>query len=210
MTAIDFLRHGRTVAEGRLLGRTDAPLADAGLAAVTAQIAGRSWDAIVASPLARAQQTAALAAQVSGLAVKSDPAWREIDFGEWDGQALADLANDARFAAFQADPEINAPPGGESLLDVRRRVQVALRDLISTGQNGVLVAAHGGTIRMALSVLLAIPLQRLWAIRLSHATRVSVRIGWTDAHGLWGELIEIVQPPGEGKAGEGKAGEGKA
>jgi alpha-ribazole phosphatase len=200
MTAIDFLRHGRTVAEGRLLGRTDAPLAETGLAAVVAQVAGRSWEAIVASPLARAQQTAAVAAHVTGLTLKTDPAWREIDFGEWDGQPLADLANDARFSAFQADPETNAPPGGEPLPDVRRRVQAALRDLISSGQNRVLVAAHGGTIRTALSVLLAIPLQRLWSIRLLHATRVSVRIGWTDAHGLWGELVEIVQPPDEGDA----------
>jgi len=196
-TAIDFLRHGRTQAEGRLLGRTDAPLTEAGRKAVVSQVAGRSWDAIVASPLARAQETAAIAARGSGLAVQTDPAWREIDFGEWDGRPLADLANDARFEAFQADPEANAPPHGEPFTEVRLRVQAALRELARNDQKRVLIVAHGGTIRTALSVLLAIPLQRLWAIRLSHATRVSMRMGWTDAHGLWGELVEIVQPPGE-------------
>jgi alpha-ribazole phosphatase len=201
-TAIDFLRHGRTQAEGHLLGRTDAPLTEVGHKAVAAQVAGRTWGAIVASPLARAQETAALAARASGLAVETDPAWREIDFGEWDGRPLADLANDARFVAFQADPEANAPPHGEPFADVRLRVQAALRELVRKEQKRVLVVAHGGTIRTALSALLAIPLQRLWAIRLSHATRVSVRMGWTDAHGLWGELVEIVQPPEEGREEE--------
>jgi alpha-ribazole phosphatase len=194
---IDFLRHGRTEAEGRLLGRTDASLTDAGHKAVTAQIAGRTWDAIIASPLTRAQETAALAGLSALKPVRTDPAWREIDFGDWDGLPLADLSKDARFSSFQADPEANSPPNGEPFSDVQARVETALRALAQGDQKRVLVVAHGGTIRTALSVLLAIPMQRLWAIRLSHATRVSVRIGWTDAHGLWGELIEIVQPPEE-------------
>jgi alpha-ribazole phosphatase len=197
MTAIAFLRHGRTQAEGRLLGRTDAPLTEAGREAVAGQVAGRYWDAIVASPLGRAQETAAVAAKASGLAIVTDPAWREIDFGIWDGRPLADLANDARFIAFQADPESNPPPNGEPYADVRRRVHAALRELARDEHKRVLVVAHGGTIRTALSVLLALPLPRLFAIRLSHATCVSLRMGWTETQGLWGELIEIVQPPGE-------------
>ena len=197
-TTIDFLRHGRTEADGVLLGRTDAPLTAAGRKAVIAQVDGRAWDAIIASPLGRAQETAALAGRSANTPVTTDPAWREIDFGDWDGQLLADLANDARFASFQADPEAHAPPNGEPFTDVRARVEAALCAQAQGAQNRVLIVAHGGTIRTALSVLLAIPMQRLWAVRLSHATRISVRLGWTDAHGLWGELIEIVQPPEEG------------
>lgn len=197
VTAVDFLRHGRTEAEGRLLGRTDASLTDAGRRAVAAQVAGRTWDNIVSSPLRRAQETATLAGLSAATPIAIDPAWREIDFGGWDGRPLADLANDPRFTSFQADPDANPPPNGETFSDVRLRVEKALRALAQDEQKRVLVVAHGGTIRTALSVLLAIPLQRLWAIRLSHATRISLRMGWTDAHGLWGELVEIVQPPEE-------------
>jgi alpha-ribazole phosphatase len=199
VTTIDFLRHGLTEAEGRLLGRTDASLTETGRIAVAAQVAGRTWNMIVSSPLNRAQETAALAGLSTGIPVTTESAWREVDFGDWDGQPLASLANDARFASFQADPEANCPPNGEPFGEVRLRVEAALRALAQGQQKRVLIVAHGGTIRTALSVLLAIPLQRLWAIRLSHATRVSLRMGWTDSHGLWGELVEIVQPPEEGK-----------
>ncbi|NJR43628.1 MAG: hypothetical protein HC767_14245 [Akkermansiaceae bacterium] len=40
--------------------------------------------------------------------------------------------------------------------------------------------------RMALAVLLGLPLDRLWSIRIGYATRVRVEMGSDPAHGLWG------------------------
>ncbi len=196
MIAVDFLRHGRTTADGILLGRTtDAPLSAAGRQAVTHQVAGRTWSAILASPLGRARETADIAAAEAGVAVTLAPAWQEIDFGLWDGQGWDALARDPRFAAFQADPETSPPPGGETIADVAARLTPALESLADRTDGPVLVVAHGGAIRMALSVLLAIPLARLWALRIGCATRISVSMGRSDTHGLWGEIVEIVQPP---------------
>ena len=194
MTAVDFLRHGATAAGDALLGRTDLPLTPAGRAAVARQVVGRTWSVIIASPLLRAQETAAVAAESTGQAIEIDPAWQEIDLGDWDGRPRADLAADARLASFYRDPGANPPPAGEPVDAVRARVAAALDRLAGCGPGPVLVVAHAGTIRMALSVLLAFPLERLWAVRIGCATRVSVDMGQDPVHGLWGEIVEIAQP----------------
>jgi alpha-ribazole phosphatase len=194
MTAIDFLRHGATDAGDVLLGRTDPPLSAQGRDAVLRLTAGRTWSAIVASPLRRARETAEIAARHSDFQVELDPAWREIDFGDWDGMGREELAADARHARFQSDPDANPPPQGESIAEVRARVVAALERLAPRGPGPILVVAHGGTIRVALSELLAIPLPRLWALRIACATRIRVDLGADPVHGLWGEIVEIAQP----------------
>ena len=196
MTAVDFLRHGETDAPEALLGRTDAPLAPSGRDAVARQIQGRAWAAIVASPLARARASAEIAAD--GRMIETDADWREIDFGDWDGRPRREIAGDVLLGAFYADPDANPPPNGEAMRAVRRRVASALERLAARGDGPVLVVAHGGSIRMALSVLLGIPLERLWAIRIACATLIRVELGADPAQGLWGEIVEIVQPPPAG------------
>lgn len=182
-----------------MLGRTDAPLSEKGRAAVAHQIAQREWSAILSSPLVRACETAEIASGASGAAAEIDPAWREIDFGDWDGMPRKTLAEDPRFAAFYANPEEHGPPNGEPTAEVRARITDALSRLAER-DGPTLVVTHGGAIRMALSVLLAIPLERLWAIRIAYATRVRVEMGIHPRHGLWGEIIEIAQPSTEGEA----------
>ena len=163
---------------GRLLGRRDAPLSDEGRAAVERQVRGRAWSAIVTSPLGRARETADIAARVSSAPIEIAPDWQEIDFGAWDGAPMH---------------------------DVRRRIGRALDDLATRDSGPVLVVAHGGAIRVALSIVLAIPFERLWAVRLGCATRITVEMGRSASHGLWGEIVEIAQPvsiPATGKENE--------
>ncbi len=197
MTVVDFLRHGETDLPEALLGRTDPPLSAAGRAGAARQLAGRRWAAIVASPLERARTTAEIAVKGTHQAVEIDADWREIDFGDWDGRPRRDLADDTRLAAFFANPELNPPPNGETMQAVRARVTSALERIAEQGDGPVLVVAHGGSIRMALSVLLGISLERLWAIRIACATRIRVEMGIDPAHGLWGQITEIAQCPDE-------------
>jgi len=195
VTSIDFVRHGETGAVDALHGRTDLPLSEAGRVAVRRMTGGLAWTAIVTSPLMRARETAAILAAASRLSPEVDDAWREIDFGEWDGKPRRDLASDPRLAAFYADPDGHPPPGGEPMGDVRARITAALRHLSARQDGRIAVVTHGGAIRMALSILLAIPLARLWAIRIAFATRIRVEMGHDPEHGLWGEIVEIIQPP---------------
>jgi broad specificity phosphatase PhoE len=195
MTRVDFLRHGETEAGGVLLGRMDAPLSAAGRTDVAHQLAGASWAVIVTSPLGRAKETAEIATEWSAQNFEIDAAWREMDFGDWDGRAKQELAADERFAAFYRSPEANPPPNGETADELRARVKAALERIAARSESPVLVVAHGGTIRMALAILLGLPLDRLWAIRIACATRVGVEMGIHPEHGLWGEILDIAQPP---------------
>jgi alpha-ribazole phosphatase len=194
VTRVDFLRHGATNANDRLLGRSDPPLSAAGREDISRTLAGLTWAAIVTSPLLRARETAAIAASNNEMIVEIEEAWREIDFGLWDGRSKAELAADTRYANFYSDPDANPPPGGESMETVRARLTPALESLAARTSSPVLVVAHGGAIRLALSLLLSIPLARLWAIRIAPGTRVSVEMGRDPSHGLWGEIVEIAQP----------------
>jgi broad specificity phosphatase PhoE len=90
-----LVRHGESTwnAEHRLQGQLDPPLSAAGreqaraLAPAVARLgvpAGRT----VSSDLSRARETAAL---IGAEPARLDPAWREIDVGEWAGRLAADV-----------------------------------------------------------------------------------------------------------------------
>lgn len=193
MTVVDFLRHGATEQEGVLLGHTDPRLSEAGRVTIAEQCRDRSWAAVIASPLMRAKLSAEIATGASQQ-IETEPDWTEIFFGDWDGKPLTDLRGEQAFTAFYAQPEINPPPNGETMARVRARVTTALEKLAAREESPLLVVAHGGSIRMALSVLFAIQLDRLWAIRIACGTLIRVELGVHPAHGLWGQLLEIHQP----------------
>src|SRR5258706_706589 len=92
MALVALLRHGATAwnAEGRIQGRTDVPLSDAGRAALRAfplpeQCSGMR---IVSSPLARCRETASLLGSEN---VQCDPRLAEMSWGAWEGRRLAEL-----------------------------------------------------------------------------------------------------------------------
>ena len=143
-----FVRHGCTDwnEQGRYQGRRDIPLNDRGRAqaeACAAHLAAGRWDAVVASPLARARETAAIIAARLGLAV------RVMDhFTERDGGALNGLT-----AAEREERGIpHPPPGFEDDAAVWSRVRSGLSELSSALAGGrALVVSHGGAIRVALA-----------------------------------------------------------
>ncbi len=89
MTRLLVVRHGQSEwnAIGRWQGRADPPLTDEGRrqAADAAKVLG-TFDAVVASPLVRAVETAAVLADHLGIGpVLVDPDLMERDAGEWQG-----------------------------------------------------------------------------------------------------------------------------
>ena len=97
MTAVTRLlpwRHGETEwnAAGRVQGQLDPELSDVGRAqaAVAApRLAEQRPDAIVASDLRRAADTAAVLAALTGLEVTLDARLRERFHGEWQGRGVS-------------------------------------------------------------------------------------------------------------------------
>lgn len=184
---VAFVRHGETAPNraGRLLGRGDPPLTDAGLAQA-ARLAAALREpqplAVVSSPLRRARDTAEVIARSSGLEVEVDDRLVEIDYGEWEGQRLLDIPADVS-ARWRADPTFRAP-GGESLAEVGSRVAHCVQDLLTRtapgGESGVVVAvSHVSPIKAAVSWALGVGWELTWRMHLGLASisRVGARPG---------------------------------
>ncbi|CAB1000054.1 bifunctional RNase H/acid phosphatase [Corynebacterium diphtheriae] len=136
-TRFVLLRHGQTAmsAARQYSGRSNPELTSVGFeqARRAATFIGRRGgiDAIVASPLQRCQQTAhEVSEQLGGMPVRTIDGLIEMDFGQWDGLSFSQ--------AHEADPELHsawlddsrtAPPGGESLQQVHRRVKKVREEL---------------------------------------------------------------------------------
>ncbi|WP_316162629.1 histidine phosphatase family protein [Bradyrhizobium sp. SZCCHNRI20481] len=195
---IDLLRHGTTGRDGYLDGRTDPPLSEPGWDQFRLQTQSRIWHSVVSSPLARARAAAEDYARQTNCALDIDADWSELDFGRWDGRSRRDIAaergGEAALHAFHADPAVRAP-NGESWADLQARVSRATRRILArSGPAPVLVVAHGGAIRAALSHLLGWPLHQLWSLRIRPGTRITLEAGQGDDGVPWGEIVEIIQP----------------
>jgi alpha-ribazole phosphatase len=199
MTRIDLLRHGETETPGRLLGRTDPALSDKGWAQFARQTDGRQWGAIITSPRLRARAAAERLAGGSGTTLRVDDDWAEVDFGDWDGRTLEELRADAEtaaaLAALYTSPDAPGAPGGESWHALEARVSRAIdRLLAGTADDGVLVVTHAGPMRAALALACGMPFASLWAFKIDPGTRISLHAGRDEISGLWGEIVEVVQP----------------
>jgi probable phosphoglycerate mutase len=102
-------------------------------------------------------ETAAIVARPHGLTPIQRPALREMDHGHWEGkqrrQVEAEFAEE--YAAWEADPFVFAPLGGEAGVSVLARALPSLRQVvIEHGGGSVLVVSHKATIRLLVSSLL--------------------------------------------------------
>ncbi|HEX6967508.1 MAG TPA: histidine phosphatase family protein [Micromonosporaceae bacterium] len=190
MTRLIIWRHGNTDwnAGDRVQGQTDVPLNDLGReqAAAAAQlIADLQPDAIVASDLRRATETAATLAALTGLPVRTDARLRERYYGKWQGLTIAEVAE--RYPVEYARWREGDPAPGceiESLEDVGKRVAEAVQVMIDSIPGAtIVVATHGGAARQCCGRLLGWgpevlrtvgPLQNCHWTELRH----DVRHGW--------------------------------
>jgi alpha-ribazole phosphatase len=167
-----LMRHGAPAVAGRLLGRTDDPATEAGIAACVARAKGIAVERIASSDLIRARACAKAIGDRRGVSVEVDSRWRELDFGTWDGLSPAEIYA-AELAAFYNDPDASPPPDGERWSALQDRVVGALAEMprVST-----LVVTHGGAIRAALADLCGFDRRQIWAFDLPYAALVSLRI----------------------------------
>lgn len=183
-TTLYLLRHGQTTANaaGHYSGLADVALTQAGqeqAKAAAAALRGRGIEAIVASPLQRAQDTAAIVAKELGLDVETDEDLRELDFGTWEGITPQEAAQ--RDPALHADFFVDtatAAPGGESLQALHRRVRAARRGIEKRhGGKTVLVVCHTYPIKSLLRQALDAGPATFRRIRLETASISHVEFG---------------------------------
>ncbi len=110
--------------------------------------------------MARARATAEAIAAGRGLAVETDPRWRELEFGAWEGLTWDEIV--ARFPEATASPSVAGafkfvtPRGGESFDSACVRVGVALGDLRAkfAGGGSAVVVTHAGALHALLRIAL--------------------------------------------------------
>jgi broad specificity phosphatase PhoE len=147
-THLLLVRHGQSEwnAQGRWQGQANPPLTNLGrLQARRAADALGTPDAVVASDLSRAAETAVIISQALGVGpVLTDERLRERDVGAWSG-----LTRDEIEARWPGDLAAwRTPEGFEHDADVVQRVQPVLQELAEQYAGGmVLVVTHGGVVR---------------------------------------------------------------
>lgn len=137
--------------------------------------------AVRASPMLRTRQTAAAVGRRIGAHVEDDAAFAECDFGAWEGLSVTQIEErwPGLLRRWYDEPGTTAP-GGESLLDVGRRVETGLTALLADGSDRtVVVAAHAMSIRAAVGASLGTP-PAAWAWVRVLAGSVTVLRWWPD------------------------------
>jgi broad specificity phosphatase PhoE len=147
MTSIYILRHGATklnnqtdMSEDRIRGWTDVPLADSGrkeAQAAALKLKAKGVNAIVASDLSRARETAAIIGKILGVKPAVSRGLRPWNLGTFAGtstkQALPEIA------AYVRDKPDEAVPEGESFNAFKERAFAGLADAIEANPGKVLV-----------------------------------------------------------------------
>lgn len=196
MTVFHLLRHGEHAVQGQIcagrapgIGLSERGRGEAEAAAD--RLAGAGIAAIYASPLDRAQETAAIIGRRLTLPVETHHDLNELDFGEWTGQTFDEVRKHSRWPEWAAHRSISCIPGGETMRDVQRRVVEALIEMRERHpEDAVVVVSHGDVIRAALVFALGMPLDFYGRIEVATASLSTVRI---DAGGI--RVIAINERP---------------
>ena len=176
MTATVLARHGSTnySLERRFSGSggADMPLNEIGESqarALAHELRQREpFDAIVASPILRTRQTAQIVADALGLGIEIEPGIAECAFGDWDGYTFAEVEKrwPSEMHAWLSDPAV-PPPGGESLVDVTKRVNEARERIIAAHEHQrVLLVSHVTPIKVVVNTAIGAPLEAQFRMEL--------------------------------------------
>lgn len=154
-TRLILIRHAKPDedAAGRCYGSLDIGLSETGRAqaqTLAAALAPADVDAVFASPLRRAVETAEPVAGACGVPLQLDDDLRELDFGALEGRRFDEIAASLPdlYKRWMTQPTTVTFPGGESFADLSRRA-LASTERIRTDLRGgtALVVTHGGVCR---------------------------------------------------------------
>ena len=177
-TRLYLIRHGETEENRRgiLVGSTDVPLAETGReqAIALGKLArGLAVDAIYASPLRRAVETALLAFGKEAR-ILTDSRLRELHFGEWEGLPFAEIAGryPEVWSKWLQDWENTPIPGADDFAAFARRLLDCCDEILRAHEGGsVAVVSHGGCLRAVFAHYFSgSPGAGYWQFKVENAT----------------------------------------
>lgn len=150
---IHLVRHPRVqVAKDICYGSSDVAVASEELEQLLRVLLTSLPDAarLFSSPLRRCAELATRYAAARGNnALHLDARLAEMHFGSWEMRSWADIPR-AEVDAWATQPIEYKPGGGESVLEMLKRVQAFTEELLAAGQDCI-VFCHAGTIRLMLA-----------------------------------------------------------
>lgn len=183
MLHIYLTRHGETEwnIQHRLQGWKDSPLTSKGIndaIALSQKISGIRFHSIYSSPSKRALNTVKILSGDKEIPIIQDENLREINFGEWEGKTKAEINErfENEFSSLWESPDLydHQPHNGESLSNVRRRVEEVLKKIIETNKDGnVLIVTHAVIVATMIAYFKNSPTEKLWDIPFVHGTSLT-------------------------------------
>ncbi|MGB5830944.1 MAG: histidine phosphatase family protein [Thiohalocapsa sp.] len=180
---VDLLRHGEVQGGGRFRGSHDDPLTVDGWSQMRAAVAAAqctTWDCILYSPATRCAAFARQLAEQRGLPATAISAFRERDFGAWEGLSAEQIPIED-LSRFWADPLGYDPPNAESFADFHERISQGWRELLADDLAHPLIVTHGGVVRVIVGEVLGLRADRLLLLEVPTACSTRLRVptgGW--------------------------------
>ncbi|MCF2487563.1 histidine phosphatase family protein [Dyadobacter sp. CY347] len=192
MLTVYLLRHGETFynADGnRYCGATDIGLTEKGIQQAyyaSEMLKDITFDAIYASPLQRAFNTAKVASQTEN--VIADTRLTEANFGSWEGKTRAEFVeeNPELWSQWSDDPDHTKAGGsGETALEVVQRVDdfFTEKERQHDGET-ILVVAHNAVNRFYMAYKLGMPLKNYRRLVQDNSTVTIFSLGGAEPFSL--------------------------
>jgi broad specificity phosphatase PhoE len=185
MTRLILIRHGETDwnVEGRWQGQSDVPLNAHGrqqALEIANSYIQTDIAAIYSSDLKRALETAQTLADLKGLQIHVDKRLREIHQGEWQGLLITEIR--ARYADLFVERMNNplqvAPPGGETLSDLKERILDAIYDIINNyPRQTVAIVSHGFALAFVRTHFCQLPVEKVWELVPETGKGIAIEVG---------------------------------
>ncbi|ABV88697.1 histidine phosphatase family protein [Shewanella pealeana] len=163
-TRVILLRHGECEGGNILRGQIDVALTEQGKRQMQSVLCGlkspgSTPDVVLSSPLIRCANLAEEFALTQGSPYAVEAAFKELNFGDWDGQTFDVLyqSHAAALDAYWANPWLAAPPNGESMQDFEARIERAWQAMFEQHQGKqILLVTHGGVMRHLMAKALGV------------------------------------------------------
>ena len=185
MTTILLIRHAVNdfVKTGKLAGRmAGVHLNDEGVAQAEAlgrRLAEAPLRRIYSSPIERTMETAtAIARHHPRLSVEAHAGITEVEYGDWQGKAISELAQRKMWGVVQEYPSRARFPNGETMRGVQVRIVNAIEALAREHpEEMIALVFHADLIKMALAHYLGMHLDVFQRIVISPASISTLHLG---------------------------------
>jgi len=175
---IILVRHGECEGnvKGIFRGRTDFPLNERGVEQakdLAQELKNFPIKYIYSSPLNRAVQTAEIIGEASGVVVKIEEGFNNIELGSWEGRYMKEIAEQypKKWELWISYPEKLKIENMETLYEVQKRTKTCLDKLVLEHKGEIIaVVSHRAVLKPLIASCLNIVSPFFWKIHVDTAS----------------------------------------